>query len=207
MFPVTLQIPVAVLLLIGGLLACFAGYRLFRIVLGIYGFILGALLASTMVGAGNVGSLVLAAIVGGVIGAVVLNFAYFLGVVLVGAAFGAMVATMLWGRAGAEPHVLIVILFAVVGAVAAMMLQRFVIIIGTAFGGAWTALVGGLALLGDRAAQAASTNDVWVVYPLDPAPGKPWVLWVWLGFGLAGTLTQLGQEKRAKIVKTKKSRK
>ena len=73
MFPVTLQIPVAVLLLIGGLLACFAGYRLFRIVLGIYGFILGALLASTMVGAGNVGSLVLAAVVGGLIGAIVLS--------------------------------------------------------------------------------------------------------------------------------------
>ncbi len=88
--------------------------------------------------------------VGGLIGALVLNFAYFLGVVLVGAAFGAMVATMLWGRAGAEPHVLVVILFAVVGAVGAMLLQRFVIIVGTAFGGAWTALVGGLALLGDR---------------------------------------------------------
>jgi Domain of unknown function (DUF4203) len=208
MFPVTLQIPIAVLLLLGGLVACFAGYRLFRIVLGIYGFILGALLASTMVGAGNAGSLVLAAIVGGLIGAIVLNFAYFLGVVLVGAAFGAMVATMLWGRAGAEPHVLIVILFAVVGAVGAMLLQRFVIIIGTAFGGAWTALVGGLALVGDRAAQAAaSANNVWVVYPLDPAPGKQWVLWVWLGLGLAGTVTQLGQGKRPRIVKAKKSRK
>src|SRR4029453_6711918 len=81
-----------------------ARHRLFRIVLGIYGFILGALLASTMVGAGNAGSLVLAAIVGGLIGAIVLNFAYFLGVVLVGAAFGAMVAAMLWGRVGAGPH-------------------------------------------------------------------------------------------------------
>jgi Domain of unknown function (DUF4203) len=207
MFPVTLQIPVAVLLLLGGLVACFAGYRLFRIVLGIYGFILGALLATTMVGAGNSGSLVLAAIVGGLIGAIVLNFAYFLGVVLVGAAFGATLATMLWSRAGAEPHVLIVILFAVIGAVGAMMLQRFVIIIGTAFGGAWTALVGGLALVGDRAAQAASANNVWVVYPLDPAPGKWWVFWVWLGLGIAGTVTQLGQGSRPKPRTSKKSRK
>jgi hypothetical protein len=204
MFPVTLQIPVAVLLLLGGLVACFAGYRLFRIVLGIYGFILGALLATTMVGAGNSGSLALAAVVGGVIGAIVLNFAYFLGVVLVGAALGATVATTLWGRAGAEPHVLVVILFAVVGAVGAMMLQRWVIIVGTAFGGAWTAIVGGLALMGDRAAQAAaSTNNVWVVYPLDPAPAKQWVLWVWLGLGIAGTVTQLGQGKRPKVVKAK----
>jgi hypothetical protein len=29
-------------------LACFAGYRLFRIVLGIYGFILGAMIASSL---------------------------------------------------------------------------------------------------------------------------------------------------------------
>src|SRR4029453_16375498 len=113
-----------------------ARHRLFPIVLGIYGFILGALLASTMVGAGNAGSLVLAAIVGGLIGAIVLNFAYFLGVVLVGAGFGAMGGAMRCGGAAPEPHVLIVILFAVVGAVGAMLLQRFVIIIGTAFGGA-----------------------------------------------------------------------
>jgi hypothetical protein len=64
--------------------------------------------------------------------------------VLLGAAIGAMIATMIWGRSGSEPHVLVVILFAVVGAVAAMQLQRYVIVTGTAFGGAWTALVGAL---------------------------------------------------------------
>ena len=113
---------------------------------------------------------------GGVIGAVILNLAYFLGVVLLGAAIGAMIVTMIWGRSGSEPHVLIVVLFAVIGAVAAMQLQRYVIVTGTAFGGAWTALVGALALAGDRAAAAAaSANNVWVVYPLDPAPGRRWV--------------------------------
>jgi len=178
MFPATLRFPVASLLLLGGLVACFAGYRLFRIVLGIYGFILGALLATTIVGAGNTGSLVIAAVIGGAIGALVLNLAYFLGVVLVGAAFGAM------------------------------LLQRYVIIVGTAFGGAWTALVGGLALMGDRAAQAAaSANNVWVVYPLDPAPGREWVLWAWLGLGVVGMVAQLGQGKRTKTVKAKSTRK
>ena len=208
MFPVTLRFPVATLLLLGGLVACFAGYRLFRIVLGIYGFILGALLATTIVGAGNTGSLVVAAVIGGAIGALVLNLAYFLGVVLVGAAFGAMLATLFWGRAGVEPHVLIVILFAVAGAVGAMLLQRYVIIVGTAFGGAWTALVGGLALMGDRAAlAAASANNVWVVYPLDPAPGREWVLWAWLGLGVVGMVAQLGQGRRTKTVKGRSTRK
>jgi hypothetical protein len=206
--PATFQIPAAVILLAGGLLACFAGYRMFRLVLGIYGFILGALLATSVAGAGSTGTLVITALVGGVIGAVILNLAYFLGVVLLGAAIGAMVVTTIWGRSGSEPHVLLVILFAVIGAVAAMQLQRYVIIAGTAFGGAWTALVGALALAGDRAAAAAaSANNVWVVYPLNPAPGKQWVLWVWLGLGLAGTVTQLGQGKRAMVVKPKASRK
>jgi hypothetical protein len=103
-----------------------------------------------------------------------------------------MLVTMIWGRGGNEPHVLVVILFAVIGAVAAMQLQRYVIVTGTAFGGAWTALVGALALAGDRAAAAAaSANNVWVVYPLDPAPGRKWVIPVWLALGLAGLVVQL----------------
>jgi hypothetical protein len=192
MLPATLQVPAALILVLGGLVACFAGYRLFRIVLSIYGFILGALIATTASGAASTGTLLVTALVGGLVGALILNLAYFLGVVLVGAALGALVATMIWGRAGSEPHVLVVILFAVAGAVAAMMLQRYVIVMGTAFGGAWTALVGGLALAGDRTAKAATAaNDVWVVYPLDPAPGRRWVVWVWLAIGLAGLVTQL----------------
>jgi uncharacterized protein DUF4203 len=165
---------------------------MFRLVLGIYGFILGALLATSLAGAGSTGTLLITALVGGVIGAVILNLAYFLGVVLLGAAIGAMLVTMIWGRGGNEPHVLVVILFAVIGAVAAMQLQRYVIVTGTAFGGAWTALVGALALAGDRAAAAAaSANNVWVVYPLDPAPGRKWVIPVWLALGLAGLVVQL----------------
>jgi hypothetical protein len=191
-FPATLQIPAAAVLLVGGLVSCFAGYRLFRVVLSIYGFILGALVATSIAGAGSTGVLLVWALVGGLVGALILNLAYFLGVVLVGASIGAMLATLLWGRGGSEPHTLVVVLFAIAGAVAATVLQRYVIIVGTAFGGAWTAVVGALALLGDRlAGKAASVNDVWVVYPLDPAPGRRWVPIVWLALGLAGLVVQI----------------
>ena len=100
------------------------------------------------------------AVVGGLAGALALNLAYFFGVVLVGAAVGAMAVTLLWSRSSDDPHVLIVVAFAVVGALAAMWLQRYVVVIGTAFGGAWTLLVGALALMGDAAAQAASAARV-----------------------------------------------
>ena len=49
--------------------ACFAGYRLFRIVLAIYGFILGAMMASSMMGVSNTAGMIVAALVGGIAGA------------------------------------------------------------------------------------------------------------------------------------------
>jgi len=201
---VTLQIPAAIILLAGGLVSCFAGYRLFRVVLSIYGFILGALLATSIAGAGSTATLLIWAAVGGLAGAVILNLAYFLGVVLVGASIGAMLATVLFGRGGGDPHTLVVVLFAIAGAVAASTLQRYVIVAGTAFGGAWTALVGAMALVGDKAAaKAASVNDVWVVYPLDPAPGRSWLPIAWLVLGLAGLVVQLRSGKRPATKKKK----
>ena len=42
MLPATYQLPAAIVLLVGGIVACFFGYRLFRIVLAIFGFIITA---------------------------------------------------------------------------------------------------------------------------------------------------------------------
>lgn len=192
MLPASLQMPAAVVLVIGGLLSCFAGYRIFRIVLGIYGFILGALFASSMVGAESTGWMILGAIGGGIAGALILIFAYFLGVALLGAGVGAFAAHLIWAAFGREPHLFMVIVFAIAGALGALALQRYVIIVSTAFGGAWTTIVGALALAGDRTAiNAPVRNDVWLAYPLSPAPGQQWVLIVWLALGLAGVITQL----------------
>ena len=53
MLPQSYELPAAVLLVLGGALACFAGYRLFRSCSAIYGFILGAMFASSMMGVGE----------------------------------------------------------------------------------------------------------------------------------------------------------
>jgi hypothetical protein len=192
MLPASFQTPAAILLVVGGLLSCFAGYRIFRIVLGIYGFILGALLASSAMGTDQTVWMIVAAIVGGIVGALILIGAYFVGVALIGAGIGALVANVVAASLGREPHIFVLILLAVVGALAALALQRYVIVVSTAFGGAWTAIVGALALKGDRAAaQAAAHNDVWLAYPLNPAPGQRWVIVVWLALGAAGLIAQL----------------
>jgi len=91
MLPATFQSPAGILLLVAGLLSCFAGYKLFRAVLTIYGFVLGALFASSMVAPSNVPAMLVALAVGGIAGALILFAGYFAGVMLVGAALGALV--------------------------------------------------------------------------------------------------------------------
>jgi len=192
MLPAAYQIPVAIALVLGGLIACFFGYRLFKIVLAIFGAILGALAASSVFGASDTTAMVVAAVVGGLAGALLLLAAYFVGVALVGAGIGALLANLIWTQISGDPHPFVVVLFSVAGALLATWLQRYVIILGTAFGGAWTILVGALALSGDGTAlAAAAAGDVWVAYPLNPRPGALWVPWAWVALSLVGTLVQM----------------
>jgi len=195
MLPSFYALPAAILLILGGALSCFAGYRLFRLVLGIYGFILGAMLASSLMGVTNTTGMISAALAGGIVGALVLVFAYFVGIALIGAALGAlMVAPVAWGYVGAgDPPALVVIALSVTGAIGAMLLRHYVGIVATAFFGAWMIVVGGLAAASQRgAARAASAADVWILYPLTPAPGQRWVPFAWIALGLIGTGVQLG---------------
>ena len=128
MLPASLQTPAAIVLVAGGLLSCFAGYRVFRVVLGIYGFILGALLASSFMGAEQTLWMIVAALAGGLAGSVILILAYFVGVALIGAGVGALTANVAWAAFGREPGMWAVILLAIAGALAALALQRYVII-------------------------------------------------------------------------------
>ncbi len=192
MLPDAYQLPAAAVLLAGGLLSCFFGYRMFRVVLAIFGFIIGALAASSIFGPSDTTPMVIAAILGGLIGGVVMLAAYFLGVALVGAGMGAFLANLIWTRIDGDPHPFVVILFSVAGALMATWLQRYVIIFGTAFGGAWTAIVGATALLGDPTTlKAAASGEVWVAYPLNPAPGQNWVPWAWFALCVVGSIVQM----------------
>jgi len=193
MLPAAYQLPAAIVLLVGGAVACFFGYRLFRVVLAISGFILGAAAASSLFGASDTTWMLGAALVGGLVGMALLYAAYFVGVAIMGAGLGALFANLVFSATGRESQFVIVLLASVVGAIASMYLQRYFIITGTAFGGAWTMIVGAMAVLGDRKAMAAAANnDVWVLYPLDPAPGRRWVPVAWIVLGLIGTAVQLG---------------
>ena len=193
MLPAAYQLPAAAVLLAGGFLACFFGYRLFKVVLGVFGFIIGALAASSVFGGGDTTPMVIGAIVGGIAGGALLLAAYFVGVALVGAALGAVIVHVIAAQLAREPHPVVVVLGTVVGAIAAMALQRYVIIVATAFGGAWTALVGAISMIGSRAAQV---TDGWVLYPLRVPQGHEW-MWVgWIVLGGIGAAVQLSNRPR-----------
>ena len=193
MLPLSIQVPASVVLLAGGALACFAGYRLFRLVLGVYGFILGALLGSSMVGAAaDTWTVIGAALGGGLVGAFVLVAGYFVGVAILGAGAGALIVNVAWKPFGGEPHWIAVLGCAALGAILAMSFQRHVIIAGTALGGAWTMLVGAAALMLGKGARAASaTGDVWVVYSGAGGPPGFWVYAAWLAIAIVGVYVQL----------------
>jgi hypothetical protein len=207
LIPATYQLPALALLLLGGTIAWAAGYRLFRLVLTLFGFYLGALAATAVLGPSDRTLLIFAALGGGAVGALIMFFGYFVGVALVGAGTGALTVHLIWSRLGSDPHAFAVILAAVAGAAAAMALQRYVIIIATAFAGGWTMLWAAMNVF-DSAGTLARRPQVWMVYPLDLSPGRRWIVAAWAAIGLLGVFTQLRFTARYKApvrVKAKQS--
>lgn len=192
MLPASYAVPVAALFALTGLVACFAGYRLFRIVLGVYGFILGAMITSSVMGTANVWALVMAALVGGVLGAALMVAAYFVGVGLVGAGLASLVIHFGWRIIGGEPPTPVLVIGAVLGALGALSVTRHVVVIGTALAGSWTLMVGALALAGDKVGLGLSVTpeNIWVVYASGPWPSHWGVLATWIGLSICGAIVQ-----------------
>jgi hypothetical protein len=205
MLPASYATSAAVVLALGGLLACFAGYRLFRVVLAIAGFVLGAFVVTSFMGTSSMWVLTVAAVVGGLAGAIVLVAAYFMGVGLVGAGLAAFLLNLGWRFVGGEPPTWLLVVVCVVAALAALSVVRWVVVFGTAIAGAWTLIIAASALMGDEVARRAATEgDVWILYPIGPTSAAMWQVGLWFGLAVAGVAVQLattnksGTRKRVK---------
>jgi uncharacterized protein DUF4203 len=150
-------------------------------------------------GVGSTTGMVVAALAGGLVGAVVLVFAYFVGIALIGAGLGALIAHIIWTQVTtADPPALVIVVMSIAGAMMAMWLQRYVIIIGTAFGGAWTVIVGAVNAFAARGiTRGASATEVWILYPTSVGEQR-WAPLAWIVLGLAGTAVQLALTGRKK---------
>ncbi len=199
MLPAEYATTFAAILVVGGLLACFAGYRLFRVVLGFFGFMVGAMVTTSTLGEAGTWTLLVSALVGGLVGATLMIAAYFVGVGLVGAGLSVLGLNVLWRLIGGEPPTVVLVVVAVLGALGALSIARLVVIFGTALAGSWTAIVGALALRGNPdAVNAAAAGDVWVFYPLGPVEGGWLITGVWLALTLAGVVVQMSTSKKKK---------
>src|SRR6185436_1330815 len=179
-------------------------------VLAISGFILGWLIASSLFGASEQTPMLVAGVVGGLLGAGLLFAAYFVGVALAGAGLGVLAAHLLATAMRTDPSFLAIVVGAVVDSIASMYLQRYFIIVFTAFGGSMTLIDGVMASLGNKAAaSAAVSGDPWVFYPLNPAPGQGWVPYAWALLGLVGAAVQMGWTggEKGRVARRRRTRK
>jgi hypothetical protein len=150
MFHPTTGIAAAVSVL-AGVLICYWGYRIFKVMLGIAGFIAGMWLFYLigMQFTGHVGALtVILMIFGGLLGASLSVAFYYIGVFLIGALGGWNLGLLIAGATGTVFLLVIPIVLAVIGGILAIFFQRLIVTVSTAFLGAWGVVAGGFYLLG-----------------------------------------------------------
>jgi hypothetical protein len=185
-----------VVALLVGIWACFSGYRFFLILLPIWGFIAGFLLGAgameTLFGVGFL-SMVTSWIVGFVLGLILATLSYFfwfIGVAIFAGSFGFSLGAGFMYLLGFNPGLLswlVGISAAIVVALLVLLLnvQKWFIVVITAFGGA-TAIIGSILLMFGRVPlEEFSRNAVRLV--IDDS--WLWIV-VWLVLAVAGIVTQ-----------------
>lgn len=195
---VSVHVPAAIILLGGGFLICFLGYRLLRALLALYGCIAGVVTATLFVGEFELWFAIVITITAGLAGAVLAVVAYLAGVAVFGAALGVMLLNLAW-RPGDDPNVWLVLAACLVGALITLAIRRYVLIFATAFGGALTVIVGGLALTGNAAAVAATSGDLQSLPPVADLRSNMEFVVGWSALGTLAVLVQLRDGGRRKL--------
>ena len=135
---------IILLMIVIGALQCFMGYRIFKLLLGLIGF---------LVGGGGVGFIgysmsqneavaLIAGLVGGSIGALLMIALSFIGTFLIGAFLGGLLGIVLSEISGNGLESSSVFILAVLMGIMALILKKFFIIVSTGFGGAWLVVLG-----------------------------------------------------------------
>lgn len=128
-----------------GLIECFFGYRILRFLLGVIGFVIGAVIAGSLgfeLSGGSELIAIIAGIAGGCVGAYIMYLLYIVGVFVIGAALGFMVVSFIFGLMNENPVPWMVITSSAAGGILAVLFQRPMIVIATSFGGSYAAVTG-----------------------------------------------------------------
>lgn len=171
-----------------GILVCFFGYRLMRFTLVIGALTLGAYLGffiATKAGAGF-WVVALAAIIMGIIAAVLAGFLFKAAVFLLGAVSGALVSAVFSSWTGWQ-HLLILALSGLLGGLLALFIQRPALSFLTAFLGAWWMVAGTYNLIGSLLEGARHITRL----RLGEGVALPLLALAWLALGVLGFFGQM----------------
>jgi len=188
----------ALLVILAGVVLCFWGYRILKITLALIGFIAGAYggweFGISFIHS-STGIALLCALVAGLVGVGLCLWLYFVGIFLVGAAAGLIVAAACVSGSGQQiPSIVFVIVSVVFGAIA-LLAQKLMIIISTAFGGSYLILAGCWPFV----AEHESASRIWL-HPAQSSPPGAWefaalVIWIVLAFMGAAFQFRAGRPK------------
>jgi hypothetical protein len=134
--------PVAI---VAGVFICFWGYRILKVTLGITGFALGAVAGAAVASSlapDHQSVLLGCALLGGVIGAVLCVWLFFLGIFLLGASTAPVVAAAVFSGTGHPVPPLPLLIFGVVLGLLALRLQKFMAIACTSLAGSYLITAG-----------------------------------------------------------------
>jgi hypothetical protein len=191
---------VGIVALLVGIAFCFAGYRFFRFLIAIWGFLTGFLLTAQAFSNGSEGHLLLSPlglIIAVIVGLVLAALAYYLyvaAVVILGASVGFWVGTGLVAAVGFGSHSALALLVGIICAIVlailtlTLNLTRLLIIIGTALGGASAIVAGVLLFLGIIRLDALSSGIVGAII----SGSRQWSL-VWLILAAVGIIVQMSR--------------
>ena len=186
---------VAVLLMVlWGLVMCFFGYRIIKIVLAFYGFVAGmgagVLLSVFALQATGISAFLLV-LVCGAAGAIVFVLLLHVGIFLLGAALVAGLVWLVAWAVGRRVPPAWLLAPGLVGGILALVFRRFIVIVFTAFQGASDVVLGALFLMNDPVVR--SVPDFFLRQrPLRPALSRTHLvaLAAWIGLAVLGMIAQ-----------------
>ena len=171
-----------------GALQCFFGYRLFKIIVGIIGFLIGSALAGSLSFflSPETTIAIIVGLVGGIIGAATMLTFFYVGIFLIGTILGAIVGSVLFSIAGVNPMPIVIVVAAIISGIVALLIQKYMIIASTAFGGSWL-IMAAVAYFFTRAKSPAE-----IEYILQSRGTLYFIILLfWIALGICGLLTQL----------------
>jgi hypothetical protein len=195
----------ALLVIVAGILTCFWGYRILKLTLGLFGFIAGAY-GGWEIGLsllhGSSGIALVCAVIGGLVGMALYLWLYFVGIFLLGATAGTVVAAAFVNGTAQQAQPIVFLAISLIFGVIALVAQKFMIIVSTAFGGSYLITAG----LWPFVADAQNASRIWLHPAHNNSSGTLGyaALALWLVLGFAGLSFQFRAGPRKVEVADKK---